>query len=272
MKGCRDLSAGTLNQWISQGRERDFLVVDIRKKSSYEREHIPGAIHIPAMDVEDHPLILKSQRNIVFYCRNGKRSKAALIFAADAGVPQDRLFHLKGGIMAYEGEILDAGPRLDALPLEDPLDRVLTAAMNFERAAHIFYGKLLKQYAHTRLEPVIRKLAQAEVSHGRMIYKCLDSLVGVQEEFTLYFQNLPGDVLEGGESIDKVDEFLTQTKSNKYFDVFDFALEMEISAYDLYRVMAEKSEEPSVKKMFFDLAQAEKEHVRLLISAQAGRS
>ena len=91
---------------------------------------------------------------------------------------------------------------------------------------------------------------------------------GVQGDFDECFHNLPGLILEGGESVDSVDEILTQAKSNKYFDVFDFALEMEISAYDLYRIMAEKSVELSVKKMFFDLAQAEKEHIKLLVSVE----
>jgi rubrerythrin len=39
---------------------------------------------------------------------------------------------------------------------------------------------------------------------------------------------------------------------------------MEYSAYDLYRTMAERSDEPEAAEAFMALAQAEKSHMRAL--------
>ncbi|MCG8568412.1 MAG: hypothetical protein MI747_25360 [Desulfobacterales bacterium] len=265
-----DLSAETLNQWITQGRDTRFLVVDIRKKKDYEREHIPGAVHIPIMEVETHPSICGAgERDLVFYCHYGKRSKAAVLFAADAGHPMERLHHLKGGIFSYTGEVLMDPPNLDHFPMDDPLEKHMEMALEFEKAAFLFYGKILPLYKGTKAEPLLRQIAGVEIAHGKSIFSYLNVLYPQSCSFEEYFETLSGEILEGGTSMEKIDEFLLNAKSDKYLDVLDFAYEIEVGAYDLYRIMAEKSVEPSLRKMFFVLAQDEKTHVKMVSKIQA---
>ena len=257
-----------LESWISSGRERDFMVIDIRDETSYAREHIPGAVNIPVMDVASHPFVVEKRRNLVFYCRNGKRSKAALIFAEDAGVPGETLFNLEGGIAAYNGEILMDLPRVELFPEGLDLVQTMERAMALEKGAFLFYKRIQGLYAGTKVEPVLMKMAGAEVAHGKSIFLCLGRLVDIPLGFDAYFEQLDGNVFEGGKNMDAVDEILGNAKSDKHLDVLDFAVEMEVAAYDLYRNMAEKNVEPSLKEMFLTLAQAEKNHIKDILKAQ----
>ena len=261
-----DLDPDVLKEWITRGRDREYLVVDIRKPESYEREHLPGAVHIPVMEVESHALIRNAgERDIVFYCRNGKRSKAAVLFAADAGVPMAQLFHLRGGLVEYEGEILTDLPRLDLFPRDASLEEQMITALNLEKAAFDFYGRILPDYKGTPAEKWIQTLAGAERTHGRAIFRQLDALHPQATDFDSFFQSLSGAILEGGKSWKEVDDFLKPENSNKYLNVLDFALEMEVAAYDLYRNLAEKVVEPLLKEMFFMLAQSEKDHIEMVV-------
>ena len=262
------LNPKKLESWILSGREADFMVVDIRGKEAYGREHIPGAVHIPAMEVISHPLITQARRKLVFYCRNGKRSKAALIFAEDAGVPRENLFNLEGGICAYNGEILMDLPRVETFPHGLDISQVMERALALEKGAFLFYKRIQGLYGGGPLESLMMKMAGAEVAHGKAIFRCLERIKDIPLEFDVYFDQVDGNIFEGGKTEDALDEILEQVDSNNYLDLLDFAIEMEVEAYDLYRNMAEKSVEPPLKEMFLTLAQAEKNHIRDILKAQ----
>ena len=61
--------------------------------------------------------------------------------------------------------------------------------------------------------------------------------------------------------------FFLKSCSNLCMDILDFAIEIEYSAYDLYKTMAEQSEQEKTQAMFFSLAQAEKVHLEQMINA-----
>lgn len=51
------------------------MIIDIRKKEDYLKDHIPGAIHIPYSSLMTHPEdYLDKSKNYQIYCKSGKTS------------------------------------------------------------------------------------------------------------------------------------------------------------------------------------------------------
>jgi rhodanese-related sulfurtransferase len=62
----------TLHQWQ---QEEKCLLVDVRSAEEHRQAHIEGCLHIPLEFIpQDLPV---TDKTIVFYCKSGKRSKAA---------------------------------------------------------------------------------------------------------------------------------------------------------------------------------------------------
>ena len=102
-----------LEELIHTGRDKAFLIVDIRKPEEYRLDHIPGAVNIPLPEISCQRFLPEPDRKMIFYCRAGRRSKAAALLAVDAGVEPGNCFSLDGGISAYTGEILMEIPRVE---------------------------------------------------------------------------------------------------------------------------------------------------------------
>ena len=61
------------------------LIVDVRTREEYVKNHIKGAINIPLYDIEFYTDFLKD-KEIFLYCDSGKRSKAAAEKLRDKGI------------------------------------------------------------------------------------------------------------------------------------------------------------------------------------------
>ena len=55
-------------------REKDAVIIDIRTKEEYGREHWSGAINIPLNDIELYENLLDKQRYNILYCQHGGNS------------------------------------------------------------------------------------------------------------------------------------------------------------------------------------------------------
>ena len=65
----RQIDGKELKSMIDQGA--DFLLVDARMHEGYEREHIPGAVRMPAERIGEHALReYDKDRTVVTYCTN----------------------------------------------------------------------------------------------------------------------------------------------------------------------------------------------------------
>ena len=58
-------------------------------------------------------------------------------------------------------------------------------------------------------------------------------------------------------------------ETRKCMSIIELALRIEYSAFDLYRTMAENTEENDAKEAFLTIAQAEKKHMKKLIDTVA---
>jgi phage shock protein E len=86
--------------WADQA----LFVLDVRTPEEYAAGHLPGAVNIPHDQLATRlgELSGARERDIVVYCRTGRRSAEALGVLDDAGFK--RLFHLKGDYTRWTEE------------------------------------------------------------------------------------------------------------------------------------------------------------------------
>lgn len=82
----------------------DVLVLDVRTAAEFDEGHIPGAINIPhdALAARIAELGAADERDVVVYCRSGRRAALALSTLKEAGLR--RLFHLEGDYLRWSEE------------------------------------------------------------------------------------------------------------------------------------------------------------------------
>ncbi|RKS20276.1 adenylyltransferase/sulfurtransferase [Pseudomonas sp. WPR_5_2] len=91
------LSPKTLHEWIAT--KAPFQLVDVRDISEHQQDSLGGKL-IPLKDIIKRQEELDTTRRIVFYCKSGVRSKAALLTLRS--LDQDaELYSLEGGIERY---------------------------------------------------------------------------------------------------------------------------------------------------------------------------
>lgn len=73
-EGIEALSAPELAEQID---EREMLIIDLRPAEEFEAAHIPGAISVPASELEGRLAELPMDRKIVAYCRGPYCATAA---------------------------------------------------------------------------------------------------------------------------------------------------------------------------------------------------
>jgi len=81
-----------------------LLVLDVRSAAEFDQGHLPGAINIPHEVIGPRiaELGAPGERDIVVYCRSGRRSALVLAALREAGF--SRLYHLEGDYLRWSEE------------------------------------------------------------------------------------------------------------------------------------------------------------------------
>ena len=84
--------------------DRSLVVLDVRTPEEFASGHLPGAINIPHAELAARVAELDGarDRDIVVYCRTGRRSGEALGVLEQSGFK--RLLHLKGDYTRWSEE------------------------------------------------------------------------------------------------------------------------------------------------------------------------
>jgi phage shock protein E len=84
-----------------------LLVLDVRTPEEYASGHVPGAVNIPYDQLPARIAEVPRDRDVVLYCRSGRR--AALAAEVLAGQGYGGLGHLEGDIQEWvaQGRVLD---------------------------------------------------------------------------------------------------------------------------------------------------------------------
>ncbi len=99
-----DLTPAQLSEKIAAGNIR---LIDVRTAEEVAEGIIPGAEHIPLDQFDPQQLSDDDGREIVLYCRSGRRSRiAGQALSEQSGEPAQ---HVAGGILAWQESGLETG-------------------------------------------------------------------------------------------------------------------------------------------------------------------
>ncbi len=181
----------------------------------------------------------------------------------------ERIYNLTGGILGWNDHAVPDFPKMTAFSLHGAPKNILYRAMDMEKGAYIFYSEVLSRHREQAFARSIDLLARAEEGHARLIYHYYQQEYPEAEPFDALYATLPGEVLEGGQSLLAMRQFLDREHDDPCLDIVELAISIEYTAYDLYRNMADYFADGPMEEAFFSIAQAEKEHMRIAAEALA---
>lgn len=96
-------------EWTEQlEADNNAVILDVRTTEEMEDGYIPNAMHIDiylGQGFLDEIAKLDKSKNYYVYCRSGNRSRQACALMNNIGI--DNAFNLEGGIIEWEGDIVD---------------------------------------------------------------------------------------------------------------------------------------------------------------------
>lgn len=263
-----EINTEELRLFIKNHNENNYLIVDVRQPEEYEEGHIPGARLLPLPELVKSLDTLPTEKELVFYCRSGARSMAALTMVEEES-PQAETYNLEGGMLAWEGAVVEKPPQIRLFDAKASVEQMLMTAMDLEKGAMRFYTMADERWGGQVWSEVFVRLAEAEIGHAMMIYQLLQRERKGKEDFDTVFSGLFGDVLEGGMSLAEALDRAASAKSRLCVHLIELALNIEYAAFDLYRSMADRAADSEARGAFMKIAQAEKSHMNILIGALA---
>jgi len=268
------MSPEELRKYIEENKEGDYLLVDVRQHREYVGGHIPGAKLLPIKELAADLSSLPPDKDLIFYCHSGGRSAAAATLAAEEEVSSKNIYDLKGGIMAWEGEAVPDYPRVQVFDKSRTLPELLLVAMDLEKGALRFYDHLKERYVSEPFSKTFAQLSLAEMAHAKAVYRYWEKTETDPPAFEAVFADLKGEILEGGEDLIDTLGRAEAMEGNMCMNLIELSLHIENAAFDLYRTMAEQTENQEARDAFLSIAQAEKGHMKTLIEAidQCGES
>jgi rhodanese-related sulfurtransferase/rubrerythrin len=262
-----DVTPESFQKYMDEHPDNEYLLVDVREPQEYEQAHIPGAQLLPLGQLESRLEDLPKHRDIIFSCRSGARSRVAANMVAEKMEQHRSLYNLDGGILAWQGHTVKDFPRVKLLVLEEGTQQTLMAAMDLEKGAWNIYRYIQEQYPGTQLSRTIEHLSLAEMSHAEALYNEWQKGETSPPRFDDLFAGLKGEILEGGMSLTEAVLRLESTMVPLDLAVYELALDIEFTAYDLYRYAGETTDDPALKKLFFDISEGEKHHMTSIVGA-----
>ena len=262
-----DITVDQFYKYQSTHHENEYVLVDVRLPEEYEDEHIAGALLMPLADLTSRLHELPADRDIIFYCNSGRRSRIAALFVTSVPFSEKKVYNVLGGILTYFNKTLPDYPALSSVDLEGGMEKLLYSAMNLEKGTALFYSAVINNTADISLRETLGKIAMAEDSHARLLYHFLRNKKPGVPSFEDVYETLNGDIVEGGRRLDEQLAFIEEYQKTSSQALLEMILDVEYAAYDLYCAIAEKMRGSKMEESFLSLAQAEKHH--MLLAAKA---
>jgi rhodanese-related sulfurtransferase/rubrerythrin len=264
--GFHEIQPDELRQFIKTHHENEYLLVDVRQPDEYEQGHIPGARLLPLPELAVSMDTLPMDKELVFYCRSGARSIAASTLVEEES-EQTEVYNLTGGIISWEGNVVERPPQVRIFAASATPEQMMMTAMDLEKGAMRFYTMADERWGGENWSEVFARLAEAEIGHAMMIYQLLSRENTLKDDFDTVFSGLQGDVLEGGTTVADALDRAASAEDRYCVHLIELALNIEYSAFDLYRTMADQVTDSKARDAFLKISQAEKSHMNSLIGA-----
>jgi rhodanese-related sulfurtransferase/rubrerythrin len=260
------LTPGEIKAVLDRDKKGEFLLLDVRQPEEYEAGHIPGATLIPLGELEARHSELDRNRNIIAYCRSGRRSMAAAI--ALCGLGFKGLYHLHGGILAWPYETIAGIPeaRPDLVTGAADVRDILMLAIKLEKGSRDFYVAAGDRVGAPKVRETLQMLAEAEEAHMHKLYQRAASLLpkGAIAPLEKLERELKVEHMEGGIEIAPALAEV-QAKFADEMEALEIALEKEYMSYDFYKRTSALVANPDAKATLHELAVEERNHADILL-------
>jgi rhodanese-related sulfurtransferase/rubrerythrin len=248
---------------MDRSEESEPLLLDVRERSEYEDEHIPGARFIPLSNLLDSVNTLDRSGAIITYCKRGPRSRSAAILLKREGF--DNVSYMDGGIDAWNGLIASGQYEAGLLLLEgrETADELIALAWSLEDGTGTFYSRMKEMVHNQEARDVFESLITAEDRHKTALLEAYRHAAGTDlADAAIEEKSLKG-YMEGGVSIEDTVR-LVQKGSGELTDILEISMQVEANSLDLYMKMRAEIDNETVKKVMSHLIEEEKAHLSRL--------
>lgn len=251
----------SLREYIATHHPEDYQLLDVRQRAVYGHDHLPGAISVPAADLPLRLESLDAQKPTVVYCDQGALARAAAEVLVKAGWKEVQV--LAGGLHAWKHGLAVGLPQracADFLAAENAEQQALLAWQT-EEAARRFYQQMAETIEEPEVAALFTELAEAESHHKATLKELWEALAG-----RLADNDFPGKVepvrktMEGGQDLT---EALSWAADATTAQILDFAMAMELSAFDQYLYLQRRADNPDSQRLYEMMADEERHHLKL---------
>jgi sulfur-carrier protein adenylyltransferase/sulfurtransferase len=193
------------------------------------------------------------------------RSRAAASILARGGFGE--VHSMEGGIRAWKGLKAAGSPEAGVahFPPESTPAELTALAWRLEKGTREFYRETAAGIGTPEAAGLFAELAGAESRHQASLYGIYLELSGKTEDPGFPDSVLPAssgpDYLEGGIELS---EALAWARGRTPQEILEFALALEVNAYDLHLRLKQRMGDPRAGNLFSRLAGEEKEHLNRL--------
>jgi len=251
-----------LRGYCADHHPEDYQLIDVRQLQQYETEHLPGSLWIPAEDLPTRLDKLSTDKTTIIYCDRGALSRAAAQILVKSGFSDVQI--LQGGVHAWQYGFSTGTPHQVYGPLTntDKAEDQAVIAWGMEESARQFYQEMADRLDEPDVATLFAELAEAEDHHKATLKALWEALAGclVADGFPASTLS-PSGIMEGGIDLDEALKWAEQSSTAK---IIDFAMAMELSAYDHYLYLQRNSDNPDSKRLFEVMADEERTHLREL--------
>lgn len=251
----RSMSAAEARAFMKKKPAAEYQLLDVRQRSEFARKHLPGAIHIPLLDLLSRSSELNPRIPTLVYCNCGMRSRAACQVLKGQGFPQ--VINIKGGIRAWNGLLL-SGHETRGMEffISDEFANVFQMAYMMEAGLQQFYLAMAEVVGQQEQKALLKLMADFEDGHMAKLLRQYRGEIsaGVErkgEDFSL---------MEGGFDKDKTLQAYRDDIEN-IEDIIYLGMMLETQAYDLYSRLSRKNQEPRLQQFYQHMADEEKIHL-----------
>ena len=241
----------------------DYNLMDVRQELEYEEFHLPGAKLIPLPELADRLNEIAADKPTLVYCAVGGRSASAASIMSGQGM--EEVYNVEGGAMAWQDEYAVGPKELGLMYFSggETLSEIVTVAYAMERNLGAFFTQMASSVERAEIVDTFRQLARFEREHQVTLFKIAERLdPSIMDEGELE-KRAAIDALEGGITaevlMEQNQDYLRTAKG-----VVETAMMIEAQALDLYMRYADKADNEEAVKLLRQLAEEEKNHLRVL--------
>ena len=248
-----------LRVFLADEHPDDYHLIDIRPKSQYDKQHLPGALSIPVETLFEKSRALEPSKKTILYCNEGVVSLSASRSLRHLGFSD--IYILQGGFKLWQFGHSTGCPEfayIDFFEGQNAADQSLIA-WSMEEMSRQFYSKMSKRFEHTYFAAFFDELASDENRHKETLKAIWEALTGRPAGEAFPPEGYPKMTLpENGESLD----CLLKTSENLSAEqVIDYAMAMELTALDHHLYLKRHCQDPNSQRLFEIMADEEKRHL-----------